>query len=77
MVKVGTSEGPAGVFLDRDGVLNRPIIRAGRPYPPNSLEEFSILPEVPSACETLRQAGFVLLVVTNQPDIARGSKTER
>jgi D-glycero-D-manno-heptose 1,7-bisphosphate phosphatase len=58
--------------LDRDGVLNRAILRAGRPYPPHSLEEFSILPEVPSACETLRQAGFVLLVVTNQPDIARG-----
>jgi D-glycero-D-manno-heptose 1,7-bisphosphate phosphatase len=58
--------------LDRDGVLNRPVIRDGRPYPPATLEEFSILPGVPEACETLRRAGFVLLVVTNQPDIARG-----
>jgi D-glycero-D-manno-heptose 1,7-bisphosphate phosphatase len=37
-----------------------------------TLEEFEILPEVPEACEALRRAGFVLLVVTNQPDIARG-----
>ena len=60
------------MFLDRDGVLNRPIIRDGRPYPPATLEEFSILPGVLEACENLRRAGFILLVVTNQPDIARG-----
>jgi D-glycero-D-manno-heptose 1,7-bisphosphate phosphatase len=60
------------VFLDRDGVLNRIIIRGGRPYPPATLEEFSLWPEVPEACNALRRAGFVLLVVTNQPDIARG-----
>jgi D-glycero-D-manno-heptose 1,7-bisphosphate phosphatase len=66
------SELPVAVFLDRDGVLNRPIIRDGRPYPPATLEEFSVLPEVPGACDRLRRAGFVLLVVTNQPDIARG-----
>jgi D-glycero-D-manno-heptose 1,7-bisphosphate phosphatase len=58
--------------LDRDGVLNRPIIRNGRPHPPATLEEFSILPGVLEACQALRRAGFVLLVVTNQPDIARG-----
>ena len=72
MVKVGTPAGLSAVFLDRDGVLNRPIVRDGRPYPPATLEEFSILPGVPEACEVLSQAGFVLLVVTNQPDIARG-----
>lgn len=72
MVRVQASEGLAAVFLDRDGVLNRPIIRDGRPYPPATLEEFSILPGVPEACEALRRAGYLLLVVTNQPDIARG-----
>ena len=72
MVKGGTSVAPVAVFLDRDGVLNRAIVRNGRPHPPSTLEEFSILPGVPEACEALRQAGFVLLVVTNQPDIARG-----
>jgi D-glycero-D-manno-heptose 1,7-bisphosphate phosphatase len=71
-VTLGTSDGPAAVFLDRDGVLNRAIVRGGRPYPPATLEEFSILPGVLDACEALRRAGFVLLVVTNQPDIARG-----
>jgi D-glycero-D-manno-heptose 1,7-bisphosphate phosphatase len=67
-----TSAAPVAVFLDRDGVLNRAIIREGRPFPPATLEEFEILPEVPEACKVLRKAGFVLLVVTNQPDIARG-----
>ena len=60
------------VFLDRDGVLNRAIVRNGKPYPPQTLEEFEILPEVPDALRRLRQAGFHLVVVTNQPDVARG-----
>lgn len=76
MVSVEVPAGPAAVFLDRDGVINRAIVRDGRPYPPATLEEFSILPGVPEACATLRRAGFVLLVVTNQPDIARGTQDQ-
>jgi len=60
------------VFLDRDGVLNRVRIVDGRPVPPASLDEFEILPGVPEACRKLRDAGFLLVVVTNQPDVARG-----
>lgn len=62
------------VFLDRDGVLNRAIVHAGKPHPPANLDEFEILPGVPEACEILRQEGFMLIVVTNQPDVARGAQ---
>lgn len=61
------------VFLDRDGVLNRALQREGRPYPPTSLAELEILPRVPEACARLKQAGFLLIVVTNQPDVGRGT----
>jgi D-glycero-D-manno-heptose 1,7-bisphosphate phosphatase len=60
------------VFLDRDGVINRPLIRAGKPYPPTSLIEFEILPGVSEACRALKELGFLLVVVTNQPDVGRG-----
>jgi len=61
------------VFLDRDGVINRALEREGKPYPPTKLTEFGILPEVPAACAKLKQAGFLLVVVTNQPDVGRGT----
>ncbi|HEY3760124.1 MAG TPA: HAD family hydrolase [Verrucomicrobiae bacterium] len=61
------------VFLDRDGVINRALERAEKPYPPRSLEEFEILPEVPAACAKLKAAGFLLVVATNQPDVGRGT----
>ncbi len=61
------------VFLDRDGVINRPLVRNGRPYPPRNVEELEILPGVVEAVERLRAAGFLALVVTNQPDVARGT----
>lgn len=61
------------VFLDRDGVLNRPLIRDGKPYPPERLEQFEIYPEVPDACRRLKEAGFLLVVATNQPDVGRGT----
>jgi D-glycero-D-manno-heptose 1,7-bisphosphate phosphatase len=61
--------------LDRDGVLNRAVIRNGRPYPPGDVDAFEILPGVPEACRALKAAGYRLLVVTNQPDVARGTAT--
>lgn len=60
------------VFLDRDGTLNAAIVRDGRPYSPQALEEFRVLPDSPAACARLAAAGFVLVVVTNQPDVGRG-----
>jgi D-glycero-D-manno-heptose 1,7-bisphosphate phosphatase len=62
------------VFLDRDGVINRSIIRNGKPYPPATVEEVELLPRVDEALEAMKRAGFVTLVVTNQPDVARGKQ---
>lgn len=63
------------VFLDRDGVINFVIVRENTPYPPTSLDEFRFLPGVDQACRELRDAGFILIIVTNQPDVARGTQT--
>ena len=63
------------VFLDRDGVLNQTFVREGVPRPPASLAELEILPGVPTALNALRARGYLLIVVTNQPDVARGAST--
>lgn len=72
-VSLGGARRPA-VFLDRDGVLNEPVIRNGKPYPPATLNDFVLLPGVEQACRDLVRAGYVLVVVTNQPDLARGTQ---
>ena len=61
------------VFLDRDGVLNRAVVREGKPYPPGSVAEVEILSGVVEALEKMKEAGFVFVVVSNQPDVARGT----
>jgi len=63
------------VFLDRDGVLNRPVVRNGKPLPPSGPEELELLPQVASSLRDLKAQGFDLLVITNQPDVARGTQT--
>ena len=68
--------GQRAVFLDRDGVLNQAIVRDGKPYPPASVDELVIVPDAPASLESLKQAGFRLLVVTNQPDISRGTQAQ-
>lgn len=60
------------VFLDRDGVLNQSVIKEGKPYPPASVDEVVISPDVLPALQALKQQNFQLIVVTNQPDVARG-----
>jgi len=61
------------VFLDRDGVLNRAVVRDGKPYPPANVCEVEILSGVAEALQRLKDAGFMLIVVSNQPDVARGT----
>jgi len=60
------------VFLDRDGVINRAVVRDGKPYPPESASAMRILAGVAESLASLRSAGFLNIVVTNQPDVATG-----
>jgi len=71
-MKAGTGR---AVFLDRDGVLNRSVVRDGKPYPPASAAEMELLPDAERSLQRLKEEGFRLLVVTNQPDVARGTQT--
>ena len=71
-----SSEFKRAVFFDRDGVINRALTRENKPYPPPSLAEFEILPGVVEACRQLKQAGYLLVVATNQPDVGRGTMAQ-
>ena len=64
-----------GAFLDRDGVINRSILVDGVPKPPASICEVEILDGVVEAIEKLKENNFVPVVITNQPDVARGLTT--
>jgi D-glycero-D-manno-heptose 1,7-bisphosphate phosphatase len=61
------------VFLDRDGIINRAIVRDGKPFPPDNFDQLEILPGVREALDKLHAANYLLIVVTNQPDVARGT----
>lgn len=63
------------VFLDRDGVLNRGVLQEGRPFAPIDVSEFELIPGVADGLARLSAAGYLLIVVTNQPDVARGRAT--
>ena len=75
------SESPAStlrpaIFLDRDGTLNRQVVRDGKPHPPQTLADFELFRGVPEACAQLAAAGYVLVVATNQPDVGRGDQSQ-
>ncbi len=60
------------VFLDRDGVVCRSIVRDGKPYAVRTLSEFRLVPHAAASVQLLKQAGFIVVIVTNQPDIGAG-----
>ena len=60
------------VFLDRDGVINEVILRNGRPLAPSRVGDLTLRPGVAEAIGRLRRAGFLIVVVTNQPDVGKG-----
>jgi len=63
------------VFLDRDGVLNRMYVVNGVSHPPDHASQLEVYPDVVEAVARLKDAGYLLIVVTNQPDVARGTTT--
>ena len=63
------------IFLDRDGVINKSIIVEGKPFAPVSLDEFEIIPGVSRELKRLKVAGFLTVLVTNQPDLSTGKQT--
>ena len=60
------------IFLDRDGVINQVNLVNGKPHPPKDLSELILLPKVPEALQLLKDVGYLLIVITNQPDVVRG-----
>lgn len=72
MVDEGDCGTRRAVFLDRDGVIVVPDFRDGRSYAPTTLEDFEIFPDAPAALRLLKEAGFLLILVTNQPDVGAG-----
>ena len=70
-----TREDRAGVFLDRDGTLIRAPVVDGRPGSIRDEAELELEPEASDACDALEAAGFPMIVVTNQPEIARGNNS--
>lgn len=71
-MKVEDAMACRAVFLDRDGVLVIPTVRDGRSYAPTSLEQFEVYPDAMQSVWRLKQAGYRVVVVTNQPDVGAG-----
>ncbi len=64
------------IFLDRDGVINRALVVEGKSYAPTAFADFELIDGVAEACTLLKNAGFLLVVVTNQPDVATGKQSK-
>lgn len=60
------------VFLDRDGVLNAPEMRCGRPCAPRRLEDFRLYPDASYNVARLKSAGFMVIVIADQPEVGDG-----
>ena len=62
----------SAIFLDRDGVINQNVVRNGRPFAPTKIDDFIILPGVLEAVQAFHKAGYLVIVVTNQPGPPNG-----
>jgi D-glycero-D-manno-heptose 1,7-bisphosphate phosphatase len=66
-----------GVFIERDGVLNKARVERQYQVSPLTLEDFQVNQEAGPLLKRLKGAGFVLIVTTNQPGLSRGYQSRR
>ena len=67
--------GDKALFLDRDGVINEAKVIKGKPYPPSCVNDVIIPSGLQELLKDIKSIGYKLIVVTNQPDVARGNQT--
>ena len=60
------------VFFDRDGVLNKLVHRDGNYYSPRDIKNFKLYSDAEKAIHDIQEKGYLAIIVSNQPDIARG-----
>ena len=60
------------IFLDRDGVINKTLVKNSLPFSPTTFDLLEIIPGIKESILRLKKLNFVCLVVTNQPDVSRG-----
>ncbi len=60
------------IFLDRDGVINKVVLRDGKPYSPRKLDEFVFNDGIREVVHKMKELGYKVFVASNQPDVARG-----
>ena len=60
------------VFLDRDGVLNPLISKSEELISPQNMEEYRLFSGVEESIRRLKESGYRILVITNQPDVEKG-----
>jgi D-glycero-D-manno-heptose 1,7-bisphosphate phosphatase len=63
------------IFFDRDGIITVPVVRGGRAFAAKNFSEFEIYPDAAEAVSRAREAKFLCIIVTNQPDVASGQTT--
>lgn len=64
------------IFLDRDGIINKPVIRNNKPFTPENISEFEFTDGIREVLKELKRLEFLLFVVTNQADVSRGKRTK-
>ena len=61
------------IFLDRDGVINEVVFhKSDKPSSPWNFNEFKLLPHVKEPLAEFTKMGYLLFIISNQPDISRG-----
>ncbi len=66
-----------GVFIERDGVLNKARVERQYQVSPLTLEDFRLISEAAPLLNRLKAAGFILIATTNQPGLSRGYQSRR
>lgn len=71
---MGIDQIKRAIFLDRDGIINSSVVKEGKPYPPASVVEVQFITGVRECLLKFAKKGFLIFIITNQPDVARGTK---
>ena len=65
------------IFFDRDGVLNKAIVKKDKPYSPLNIDQLIINNDAKSLIRYLKNRNFLCIVVTNQPEVGRGNVSKK
>ena len=65
------------LFLDRDGIINVPLVKKNKPFAPTEISQFRLYKNLNKTLNYIKKLNYLIIIITNQPELSKGNLNKK